>query len=100
VAGRAAPWPAAVCGYTGGGEGPVGGALVRVDEKRCKGCGICVGLCPRRVFVPDERGKVRVGRPEECVACGLCDSLCPDLAITVEPRGKGRKEAPAGAAAV
>jgi len=78
----------------------MGAVPVRVDEKRCKGCGICVALCPRRVFVTDERGKATVGRPEECTGCGLCDSLCPDLAITVEPHGKGRKAASAGAAAV
>lgn len=71
------------------------GATVRVDEKRCKGCGICLAFCPRRVFSPGERGKVRVSRPESCAACGICENLCPDLAITVEADKEGREDAPA-----
>ncbi|HUW65653.1 MAG TPA: 4Fe-4S binding protein [Spirochaetia bacterium] len=67
------------------------GAVVDVDEKRCKGCGICLTLCPRRVFNPDERGKVKVSRPERCTGCLICDNLCPDLAITVHRAKEGRE---------
>lgn len=66
-------------------------AVVQVDEKRCKGCGICLSMCPQRVFTPDERGRVRVSRPERCTGCNICDNLCPDLAITVHPVKEGRE---------
>ena len=45
--------------------------------KWCKGCGICVGFCPKQV--PDEKG--RVTRPEQCIYCSLYEIRCPDLAI-------------------
>lgn len=71
--------------------------VVLVDEKRCKGCGICLAFCPRRVFSAGPRGLVRVSRPERCVGCGICDSLCPDMAITLEAHDEGREGAQAPA---
>lgn len=78
----------------------VGPAVVHVNEKRCKGCGICLTLCPRRVFSPDERGKVKVSRAERCAGCMICDNLCPDLAITVYPAKEGREGGQSGPPAV
>jgi 2-oxoglutarate ferredoxin oxidoreductase subunit delta len=58
----------------------------------CKGCHICVGVCPRHVLEVDEAAflngfhPVAVARPDDCTSCLLCELLCPDLAITVEPK--------------
>lgn len=63
---------------------------IEVEHSWCKGCHICVGVCPRRVLEVDETRFVRafhpviVSRPEDCTGCLLCELLCPDLAITVE----------------
>ena len=71
----------------------MGKNLVRrlwVDERYCKGCSICVEVCPTKALesareinskgylIPIERD---MGR---CKACGLCELMCPDFAIAIE----------------
>ncbi len=56
---------------------------VVINKEWCKGCGICVALCPKQVLEPDAQGKATVVRPEDCICCTLCELRCPDLAITV-----------------
>ena len=63
---------------------------ITVNNEWCKGCHICVEVCPRHVLEVDVDAflhgfhPVRVVRPEECTACRQCELLCPDLAIAVE----------------
>ena len=57
--------------------------LVTVYERWCKGCGICVEFCPRKVLRLADRGKAEVVAPDRCTSCGLCEIMCPDFAITV-----------------
>jgi 2-oxoglutarate ferredoxin oxidoreductase subunit delta len=49
----------------------------------CKGCGLCVEICPRQVLSTDGRGKVEVVAPERCTSCGMCEMVCPDFALVV-----------------
>jgi 2-oxoglutarate ferredoxin oxidoreductase subunit delta len=49
-----------------------------INRDWCKGCGICVELCPKKVLELDEQEKVAVARPQEC------ELRCPDFAIEVE----------------
>ncbi len=49
----------------------------------CKGCGICVEFCPKRVLKMDGRGKPVSQFPERCTGCRLCELRCPDFAIAV-----------------
>ncbi len=50
----------------------------------CKGCGICVELCPKQVLELDDKDKVFAARADDCIACKLCEIRCPDLAIEIE----------------
>jgi 2-oxoglutarate ferredoxin oxidoreductase subunit delta len=55
-----------------------------VNQKRCKKCGICSKICPRKVFEPGTDGLPCVTCPEKCNACELCVNHCPDFAIEVK----------------
>lgn len=55
-----------------------------INRDWCKGCGICVHFCPKKVLELDEFDKVVAARPQDCVCCKLCELRCPDLAIEVQ----------------
>ncbi len=54
-----------------------------INEEWCKGCGICVAFCPKKVLEMDGE-TVKAVRPEDCIVCRLCEMRCPDLAIEIE----------------
>ena len=57
---------------------------VKINREWCKGCGICVELCPKSALELDNQEKAIWAHPDKCVRCGLCEMRCPDLAIEVE----------------
>ncbi len=60
-----------------------------VDERYCKGCLICIYVCPTKAIQPEEKLNAKGYRlPKEenmtlCKGCGLCVLMCPDFAIAV-----------------
>ncbi|MCC6477028.1 4Fe-4S binding protein [bacterium] len=74
-----------------------------VNETWCKGCKICVDMCPTKtlamVEAPDrwEGSIVKVVAMDACTGCGVCEAECPDFAIVVHAPEK--KKAAAGGAA-
>lgn len=56
----------------------------------CKGCGICVEVCPKNVWelVPAKdkwNGEtVEVTDPNKCIKCMLCEIHCPDFALKIK----------------
>ena len=58
-------------------------ATVLVDAELCKACGICISLCPEKVFDRDPSGLAVAARQGDCSACMLCEWHCPDFAIEV-----------------
>ncbi len=62
---------------------------ILIDEKRCKGCGLCTIACPKKlVSLSDSLNSLGVAMavfsgPEKCTGCSLCAEMCPDVAITV-----------------
>lgn len=59
---------------------------LKIHTNRCKGCGICVNFCPKKVLVVTELEKVAIveGKENDCIKCGQCEMRCPDYAIFVE----------------
>ena len=63
--------------------------IIIIDERYCKGCGICIHFCPKNVLAlakeVNSRGFytpcVVVGA--ECSKCHQCELFCPDFAIFI-----------------
>lgn len=62
-----------------------------VDETYCKGCGLCVSVCPKHIIKLDSEKLTPKGYhpavlidESECTGCATCALMCPDVAITVE----------------
>ncbi len=57
----------------------------------CKGCGLCVGVCPKKILALDtgtlnKKGyhPAKIVDQASCIACAVCATICPDVVITVE----------------
>ncbi len=63
--------------------------MIIIDSKLCKGCDICINVCPKKVYSKSDRVNAKnVFLPfpeneEGCTRCGLCELSCPDQAIYV-----------------
>lgn len=56
-------------------------AELRVNREKCTGCGLCVSVCPVRVFQIAEM-KSKVINMENCEGCKACFYQCPENAIS------------------
>ncbi len=66
-------------------------ASVTVNEDVCKGCGLCVDACPKKIMALDSARINKKGyhaaycvSMADCIGCAFCATMCPDVAITVE----------------
>ena len=64
---------------------------VTFNTDLCKGCGLCVGACPKGCLAIAEDKLNQKGyapafmqAPEKCIGCAFCATMCPDCIITVE----------------
>jgi 2-oxoglutarate ferredoxin oxidoreductase subunit delta len=71
-----------------------GRGTVFITREWCKGCRICVHLCPEGVLGLDLEEKAVVVRAAACTACLFCELHCPDLAIEVQVEAGSRGRAP------
>ena len=58
--------------------------LVTIYRAWCKKCGVCIELCPRKVFDADAQKSPIISRQADCIGCIQCELQCPDLAIRIE----------------
>jgi 2-oxoglutarate ferredoxin oxidoreductase subunit delta len=62
---------------------------ILIDDQYCKGCCLCIAVCPRKVLSRgDRRSRAGYAMPQithlqECISCMLCEMTCPDMALTV-----------------
>jgi ferredoxin len=55
---------------------------VEVAEQSCRGCEMCVDVCPTKVLEFDRTACLaRVVEAEDCIACLTCAYICPSRAI-------------------
>ena len=67
-----------------------------IAADRCKGCGLCVDVCPKHVLALDPvvvnplgYHPVRLTDDAACTSCALCARICPDAIFEVYARPKG-----------
>lgn len=61
-----------------------------VWSERCKGCGLCVSVCPKKLVVIQKEKRSEKGYftavctdQDACVSCAMCAMICPDCAIII-----------------
>ena len=66
-------------------------AKLTFKSDNCKGCGLCIDVCPKGVLrlATDKINKrghhpAEAANPDQCVGCGSCAMMCPDCIIKVE----------------
>jgi 2-oxoglutarate ferredoxin oxidoreductase subunit delta len=78
-------------------EGPII-AHVSIDPERCKGCQLCLSVCPKKTIglasVPNQGGYIVAvslnGKTAPCSGCLACTDVCPDSAISVYRRRQAK----------
>ena len=66
-------------------------ATLTFNDPACKGCELCVSVCPLKIL---ELDKTKVNAKgynvakcidiSKCTACAMCARICPDSVIKVE----------------
>lgn len=59
--------------------------IIRIDQEKCTGCGLCVSGCPEGALQLID-GKARLVGDLLCDGLGACIGQCPEGALTVEVR--------------
>ncbi|MBN1805053.1 MAG: ferredoxin family protein [Sedimentisphaerales bacterium] len=69
-----------------------------IDTERCKGCGLCVIVCPRgSIIISDKSNKngyfpAQYNNNNECTGCAACAIMCPEAIIEVFRNDSGEIE--------
>ncbi len=74
---------------------------IEIDKERCKGCGLCINVCPKKQIEISEELNTKgyyparfqeenltETDPAECTGCAMCAITCPDVAIEVYRQSK------------
>lgn len=64
-------------------------AKVDIDKERCKGCLLCISVCPKGAIIVDDKFNKRGIKPvkfkkgQVCAACTMCAIICPECCIEI-----------------
>lgn len=72
--------------------------MLKIHEEKCKGCGLCVSVCPKKILTLETaRVNTKGYNPVicvdqgACISCAFCAAICPDVVITVSKEKQGEK---------
>ena len=70
---------------------------LKLDRKKCVGCGVCMEICPREAIavtsIPKKEGDqaksptVTISE-QKCNYCGMCEAICPFGALNTKINGE------------
>jgi len=66
---------------------------VMIDRELCKGCGLCVRVCPKGLLAFAAGFNSKGYQPAQCtdeaqcIGCTMCAQTCPDVAIEIYVEG-------------
>jgi len=65
-------------------------APIKIDEENCKGCELCITICPKHILEIDKKKLNSMGYSpasildeDACIECTFCAQMCPETAIEV-----------------
>lgn len=67
---------------------------VTFREERCKGCELCLHVCPQQIITQADHFNAMGFHPatvkemDKCIGCAMCARMCPDVVIEVEKESK------------
>jgi len=63
---------------------------VIVNENICKGCGLCITVCPKNILQINKSkvnskgyNAITCVNEDECIGCKSCAMICPDVVFTI-----------------
>ncbi|MHA1268466.1 MAG: 4Fe-4S dicluster domain-containing protein [Candidatus Helarchaeota archaeon] len=60
--------------------------IIKIDLKKCIGCGLCEDYCPTDVIRIDKQlKKAKIVYFDDCMTCYNCEIYCPVKAVKVHP---------------
>lgn len=60
-----------------------------LNRERCKGCGLCIGICPQQILRLSSSFNhlgyhaIEVSDVSRCTGCMRCVTICPDVVIEI-----------------
>jgi 2-oxoglutarate ferredoxin oxidoreductase subunit delta len=64
-------------------------AKIIINKEKCKGCLLCIQVCPKHSLMVDQHLNTKGIKPvkfkeeAECIGCAMCAVICPDCCIEV-----------------
>jgi 2-oxoglutarate ferredoxin oxidoreductase subunit delta len=72
--------------------------MVVLEVDRCKGCALCVEVCPPGILVMSTTAfnakgyrPVEVTEMDKCTGCTICAMVCPDVVFNVYKKRRAPK---------
>lgn len=66
-------------------------AKLTINYEKCKGCSMCVAVCPKKILEIDKDklnlkgyNPVEIIDRDACISCAMCATMCPDCVITID----------------
>jgi len=73
--------------------------MVTLEVDRCKGCGLCVDVCPPKIlelsttaFNKKGHRPIEVTDMDKCTGCSVCAIICPDVVFAVYRQKKAPRQ--------